>query len=571
MKLLPLSLAFFVCTPVVAAQIQAPWVHADAPPDPNGTPFTDLDRKLGWTDWLGQAFELKPIDGYGAIKSIQPGQGDQLRPVAGENFELDFSWAIEAGGNSGLKYRVPREGDRRGPEYQILDDRAFPDLAGKHKTGSLYDVVPQAFAPTFEIDGSWVRGRGRIVALGSRLHHGFGGRPISTADLAAPTWNSDVLASKFKGIADTFAQPRQGALLLQDHGAPVRFEHLFARNLDALPGTRIELFDGKTTDGWQLIGDAKYVPTDEGIFGTITNGNRNAFLATERTFGDFLLEVDVKLDDAGNSGIQIRSQITDNRLRGWQVEIDPSPRSWSGGLYDEARRGWLMNLETNEAGRNAFDHTGWNRYRIECIGPWVRTWINDVPIVDYLDALDLEGHIGLQVHSGKNTALTWRNPVLHDLGKHVWQPVDLFAPAKGYLRSREALTDGAWRIQFKESPEDLRLFLRTSNPEAVGTASVTGRDQDGALTEGGFFHRHPEAGAAVLHLNEHVQRLGKPLPEHANQLDVIHYGRRLAITFGGRPVFTSSDARGLNRTGHLVLGGVALDAIESVHALTPGQ
>ncbi len=49
-----------------------------------------------------------------------------------------------------------------------------------------------------------------------------------------------------------------------------------------------------------------------------------------------------------NSGIQIRSESThdynNGRVHGYQVEIDPSARAWSGGIYDEARRGWLYPL-----------------------------------------------------------------------------------------------------------------------------------------------------------------------------------------------------------------------------------
>ena len=148
----------------------------------------------------------------------------------------------------------------------------------------------------------------------------------------------------------------------------------------------VNLFDGTSLDGWQNFGGGNFYVEDGAIVGEAAPGLPNSFLATNETYGDFELEVEFKIDPLLNSGIQIRSQIVGERLRGWQVEIDPSQRSWSGGLYDEARRGWLQNLETNEAGRNALAHTGWNRYRIECVGPWVRTWINDVPIVDYLDA-----------------------------------------------------------------------------------------------------------------------------------------------------------------------------------------
>ena len=117
----------------------------------------------------------------------------------------------------------------------------------------------------------------------------------------------------------------------------------------------------------------------------------------------------------------MRSHVNDRgRLYGYQIEIDSSERAWSGGLYDEARRGWLQDLADNEAGRKAYRYGEWNRYRIECIGPWIRVWLNGIPTVDTFDTEDLEGVIGLQVHSGKNTRVRWRNPQLWDLGRREW-------------------------------------------------------------------------------------------------------------------------------------------------------
>jgi hypothetical protein len=57
-----------------------------------------------------------------------------------------------------------------------------------------------------------------------------------------------------------------------------------------------------------------------------------------------------------NSGIQIRSlskpEFNNGRVHGYQVEIDPSDRGWSGGIYDEARRGWLYQNEMIPAAKN---------------------------------------------------------------------------------------------------------------------------------------------------------------------------------------------------------------------------
>jgi hypothetical protein len=141
----------------------------------------------------------------------------------------------------------------------------------------------------------------------------------------------------------------------------------------------VQLFDGETLDGWHELGDARWSVDDGCILGEVGGGGQS-FLVTEQLYGDFALELDVKNDLQGNSGIQVRSHLRDDgRLQGYQIEIDPSPRARSGGLYDEARRGWLDDLADDEAARAAFRPGEWNRYRIECRGAWIRAWVNGVP------------------------------------------------------------------------------------------------------------------------------------------------------------------------------------------------
>lgn len=167
------------------------------------------------------------------------------------------------------------------------------------------------------------------------------------------------------------------------------------------------LFDGETLDGWKVIGgEAKYDVEDGAIVGTMTKGVPNSFLATENTYADFILELDFKLEgESTNSGVQIRSQVDEEandgrgRVYGKQIEIDPTDRAWTGGVYDEARRGWLYPLDLNENAKNAFKGGEYNHLRIEAIGNEVRTWVNDVFTSYVIDTLDNEGIIGLQVHS----------------------------------------------------------------------------------------------------------------------------------------------------------------------------
>mgnify|MGYP000228944095 CR=1 FL=1 len=82
------------------------------------------------------------------------------------------------------------------------------------------------------------------------------------------------------------------------------------------------------------------------------------FWTTTKNYGDFILEFDFKIDDGLNSGVQLRSEskkdYQNGRVHGYQFEIDPSKRAWSGGIYDEARRNWLYPLTLNPAAKTAF-------------------------------------------------------------------------------------------------------------------------------------------------------------------------------------------------------------------------
>ena len=183
-----------------------------------------------------------------------------------------------------------------------------------------------------------------------------------------------------------------------------------------------DLFDGKTLDGWvQRNGKAHFAVEDGMIVGTTVLNTPNSFLCTEKHYRDFILEVEFLVEPTMNSGIQIRSHSypdhNNGRVHGYQVEIDPSSRAWSGGIYDEARRGWLFPLKDMPDAQKAFKQNQWNHYRIEAIGDRIRTWVNGVPAADLVDDMTGSGFIALQVHRSDKAGqkIKWRNIRLKDL------------------------------------------------------------------------------------------------------------------------------------------------------------
>lgn len=168
-----------------------------------------------------------------------------------------------------------------------------------------------------------------------------------------------------------------------------------------------DLFDGKSLAGWKKVaGEAIYNVEDGMIVGETVKNTGNTFLVTEEEYGDFILELDVKIEGShNNSGIQTRSHIDleandgKGRVYGRQIEIDPTERSWTGGVYDEARRNWLYPLELNPDAKSAFKNGDFNHFRIECIGDELKTWVNGIPVSYVIDTVDQRGFIALQVHS----------------------------------------------------------------------------------------------------------------------------------------------------------------------------
>ena len=180
------------------------------------------------------------------------------------------------------------------------------------------------------------------------------------------------------------------------------------------------LFNGKNLKGWKkLNGAAEYRIEDGAIVGVSRVNTPNTFLCTDRTYGDFILELSVKVDEGLNSGVQFRSNsrpdYRNGQVHGYQYEIDPSARAWSGGIYEEGRRGWLYPMTKNPCAQKAFKPGEWNKLRIEAIGDRIRTWLNGIPTADLLDNADSTGFIALQVHGiGDNAAMEgktvrWKN------------------------------------------------------------------------------------------------------------------------------------------------------------------
>jgi hypothetical protein len=240
----------------------------------------------------------------------------------------------------------------------------------------------------------------------------------------------------------------------------------------------VSLFEGKSLKGWRRVnGSASYVRVNGAIVGTTRMDSPNSFLATAKSYRDFILEFEVKQDGGpANSGVQIRSatrpDYNEGRVFGYQVDIDPSERDWGGGVYDEQRRGWLYPGSLNPMSRGLYKMGEWNHYRIEAIGPSVRTWINGSPVAHVIDEVSTEGFIALQIHSieraeesGRRTS--WRNIRIRETNAGSPPVETLFV--RNTIPNDLSLVEQrqGWKLLFDgKTPEGWRGAYRSSFPNA---------------------------------------------------------------------------------------------------------
>jgi hypothetical protein len=182
-----------------------------------------------------------------------------------------------------------------------------------------------------------------------------------------------------------------------------------------------------------------------------------------------------------NSGVQIRSESNadyqDGRVHGYQVEMDPSDRAWSGGIYDEARRGWLYTLDKNPAGQKALKVSEWNHYRVEAIGNSIRTWINGIPCADLIDDMTPSGFIALQVHSiGSDSSraglqVKWKNIMIltENLEKYK-TPYEPVIPQVSFLDNELTIreTEDGWKLLFDGKTSEGWISAKTGAFPASG-------------------------------------------------------------------------------------------------------
>lgn len=174
------------------------------------------------------------------------------------------------------------------------------------------------------------------------------------------------------------------------------------------------LFNGKNLDGWEVYGTEKWYVEDGLLVCESGPDKAYGYLATDKSYKDFVLTLEFQQEANGNSGVFFRSSIEGTKITGWQVEVAP-PNHDTGGIYESYGRGWLEQIP--EEKEDILKMGEWNQMRIEVKGDEVKTYLNDRLMVDLTDEKigEANGSIALQIHDGGGIKVRWRNLMVKEL------------------------------------------------------------------------------------------------------------------------------------------------------------
>ncbi len=160
--------------------------------------------------------------------------GDLVSDNAYENFELEWDWKINKGGNSGVMYHVIEDPKYKGPyetgpEYQMIDDAGWPGgLEEWQKTGADYAMNLANDKKKVNPAGEW--NNSRIIFNDGHVEHWLNGEKIVEFEAWTEEWNKEKSTGKWKDFPD-YGTAKSGKIALQDHGNKAYFRNIRIRKL----------------------------------------------------------------------------------------------------------------------------------------------------------------------------------------------------------------------------------------------------------------------------------------------------------------------------------------------------
>jgi hypothetical protein len=244
----------------------------------------------------------------------------------------------------------------------------------------------------------------RIKCENGHVTHWLNGEIIVEYDLWTDEWFKLAHEGKWKDYPG-YGLARKGYIGLQDHGSNVRFRNIKIKDLT---DKGLALFNGIDLTGWVNHGEEKWYVEDGMLVGASGSQGGYGYLATDKDYYNFILRVQFRLEEDGNSGVFFRSKLNGTDIKGWQAEVAP-PGNNTGAIYESGGRGWLNEIPDDR--ENILKPDEWNDMVILLKDDKVMTWLNGELMTNLNDETIAEGRgvIALQVHSGGSVAVKWKN------------------------------------------------------------------------------------------------------------------------------------------------------------------
>jgi len=174
------------------------------------------------------------------------------------------------------------------------------------------------------------------------------------------------------------------------------------------------LFNGKDLTGWKAYGTEKWYVEDGLLICESGPDKAYGYLATEKHYKNFELNLEFKQEADGNSGVFIRSTIEGVKVSGWQVEVAPKGKH-TGGVYESYGRGWLIKPAADK--EEVLKEGEWNQMKIVVNGDTLTSYLNGVEMITITDATigAGEGSVALQIHDGGGIKVKWKNIEIKEL------------------------------------------------------------------------------------------------------------------------------------------------------------
>jgi putative membrane-bound dehydrogenase-like protein len=288
-----------------------------------------------------------------------------------------------------------------------VGEKLGPDLTGSNRTNLDYlleNIVDPSAVMANEYRQTILLTEDGQVVTGIVRSETENAVTVQTADATVVLPKDEIAQRK---VSDQSMMPDNQLSQFTEHEIRSLIAYLRGKRqtpLLATPDNSAQLFNGLDLSGW--TGNASLWTVVDGVLVGKSQGlSKNEFLVSDLSAGDFKLSLEIKLvDNAGNSGIQFRSQALESgSVEGYQADVGVG---WWGKLYEEHGRGLLWDKSGEE-----YVHAGdWNMYAIEAVGSKLRTSINGQTCVE-LDDPDgsHRGIFALQLHSGGPTEVHVRN------------------------------------------------------------------------------------------------------------------------------------------------------------------